>query len=174
MAAPCASQWQLTKRAALSGEPEKADPCYEQAIALDPKFALAHGEYGNYFGSMVLLGALPANQGLPNVRSLARKALELDPALPEGHSMLGVVAAFLEYDWKEAERRFRLALARDPITRLVRLTYATCYLLPTGRPGEAVQQLEHAIQEDPLNTTLRGWRAACLAAAGRDENAFEA
>jgi hypothetical protein len=29
--------------------------------------------------------------------------------------MLGVVAASLDYDWKEAARRFRLAMARDPV-----------------------------------------------------------
>ena len=115
---------------------------FEQAIALDPKFALAHCEYGGYFGAMAVVGTLPANQALPMVRSLAQKALELDPSLPEGHAMLGMVAACLEYDWKEAERRFRLAMARDPVPVFVRLHYAMGYLLPTGRPAEAVQQLE--------------------------------
>ena len=55
------------------------------------------------------------------VRSQAQKALELDPSLPEGHAMLGAVAASLEYDWKEAERHFRLAMARDPVPVNVRL-----------------------------------------------------
>jgi serine/threonine protein kinase/Tfp pilus assembly protein PilF len=147
---------------------------YEQAIALDPKFALAHAEYGSYFGVMMLIGVLPANQVLPMIRSLAQKSLELDPSLPEGHMMLGFVAAQLEYDWKEADRRLRVAMARDPVSPTVRLGYAMSYLLPTGRPAEGVQQLDLAIQEDPLNFTMRGWRATCLIAAGRDEDAFEA
>ena len=108
--------------------------CFEQAIALDPKFALAHCEYGFYFLAMALVGALPANQALPMVRSLARKALELDPSLPEGHAMLGSVAAFLEHDWKEAERRFRLAMARDPVPVFVRMLVR--HGLPAAhRPG---------------------------------------
>jgi tetratricopeptide (TPR) repeat protein len=108
------------------------------------------------------------------MRSQAQKALELDPSLPEGHAMLGYVAAFLEYDWKEAERRFCLAMARDPVPVFVRSLYAFNYLLPIGRSAEALQQLELALQEDPLNLILRFDRAACLPGAGRDEEAAEA
>jgi tetratricopeptide (TPR) repeat protein len=147
--------------------------CYEQAIALDPKFALAHCEYGIYFLSLAAAGALPANQAFPIVRSLAEKALELDPFLPEGEAMLGVVAAFLENDWKEAERRFRLAMARDPVPVNVRFQYALGYLLRVDRPGEALQQMELGLREDPLNLLLQINRAGCLVAAGRDEEAAE-
>ncbi len=144
---------------------------FEQAIALDPKFALAHCEYGGYFGAMALVGTLPANHALPMMRSLAQTALELDPSLPEGHAMLGYVAACLDYDWKEAERRFRQAMARDPIPVFVRLYYVMGYLLPTGGAAAAVQQLDHAVNADPLNLTLRVYRALGLAAADRDAEA---
>ncbi len=144
---------------------------YEQAIALDPKFALAHCEYGIYFVVMVVVGALPAKQALPMARAQAHKALELEGSLPEGHAMLGVVVAFLDYDWTEAERRFRLAMARDPVPPTVRWLAAATYLLQTGRAAEAVQQMDLALQEDPLNSTFRSVRAFCLLAAGRDEDA---
>ncbi len=144
--------------------------CFDQAIALDPKFALAHAEYGIYFIAMVNLGALPANQGLPRVRAQARRALELDPSLPDGHAMLGAVAAYLDYDWTEAERCFRVAMARDPVQPQVRWHAAIC-LLSTGRAAEAVRQMDLALQEDPLNSLFRASRATCLVAAGRDEEA---
>jgi serine/threonine protein kinase/Tfp pilus assembly protein PilF len=161
----------------LSGRLEsvqRAREWYERAIALDPKFALAQCAYGNYFLSMTLLGALPAGEALPMVRSQAQKALELDPSLPEAHAMLGVVAAALEHDWKEAERRFSLATARDPVPINVRFPYALGYLLQVGRPDEALRQLELGLREDPLNLTLRLNRAGCLAAAGREEEAAAA
>jgi serine/threonine-protein kinase len=144
---------------------------FEQAIALDPKFALAYCEYGGYFGAMALVGALPANQAMPMMRSLAQKALDLDSSLPEGHAILGYVAACLEYDWKQAEQRFPLGMARDPIPVFVRLYYVMGYLLPTGRATEAPRQIDLAVQGDPLNLTLRVYRALALAAAGRDEEA---
>jgi serine/threonine protein kinase/tetratricopeptide (TPR) repeat protein len=161
------------QRSAVQELRARAKECYEQAIALDPKFALAHCEYGIYFLSLAAAGALPATQAFPIVRSLAEKALELDPFLPEGEAMLGVVAAFLENDWKEAERRFRLAMARDPVPVNVRFQYALSYLLRVDRPGEALQQIELGLREDPLNLLLQINRAACLVAAGRDEEAAE-
>jgi tetratricopeptide (TPR) repeat protein len=97
----------------------------------------------------------------------------LDPFLPEGEAMLAVVAASLEYDWKEAARRFGLAMARDPVPVNVRFQYALGYLLRVGRPVEALQQIELGLQEDPLNLLLRINRAGCLAAAGRDDEAAE-
>jgi tetratricopeptide (TPR) repeat protein len=87
--------------------------------------------------------------------------------------MLAVVAAFLEYDWKEAARRFGLAMARDPVPVNVRFQYALGYLIRVGRPVEALQQIELGLQEDPLNLLLRINRASCLAAAGRDDEAAE-
>src|SRR5580704_762365 len=149
-----------------------AKECYEQAIVLDQKFAQAHCEYGNYFWGLALAAALPANQALPMIRSLAEKALELDPSLPDGQAMSGIVAVYLEYDWKGAERRFRLAMARDPVSVNVRLYY-TWYLQLVGQPAEAVQQTNLGLHADPLNLTLRQNRAVFLAGAGRDEEAAE-
>ena len=151
----------------------RAKECCEQAIALDPKYGLAHCMYGLYFLSMAYAGVLPASQAWSSVRSQAQKALELGPSLPEGHALLGTVAALVDCDWKEAGRRFRLAMARDPVQAVVRLNYALNYLLLTGRSAEAVQQIDLALQEDPLNLFLRSNRANCLAAAGRDEEAAD-
>ena len=144
---------------------------FEHAIALDPKFALAHCEYGIYFLIMAIYGSLPANLVLARVRVHAQKALELDASIPEGHAMLGLASAFLEYDWKETERHFHTAMAHSPISPLVRFLYAAACLQPTGRAAEAVQQVELALQEDPLNHIMQVQRAIFLAAAGRDEDA---
>ena len=150
----------------------RARECFEQAIALDPKFVLAHCEYGIYFMMMVVLGLVSPSEGWSMVRSQAQRALDLDPSLPEGHAMLGAVAGSLEYDWKEAERQFRLAIAHDPVPVNVRLYYSL-HLMKIGRSGEAVQQAELGLQEDPLNILLRINRASYLAAAGRPEDAVK-
>jgi hypothetical protein len=69
---------------------------------------------------------------MPLVRDAARRALVLDPASPEANAMLGIVAGAYECDWKEAERRFRLALDRDPVPTMVLQWHAWFFLLPTG------------------------------------------
>jgi len=139
----------------------------EQAIALDPEFALAHCGYADYFLVLASLSYLPAHEAMPRVREEARKALEIDPSLPEAQAMLGIVAGVYDYDWKEAERRFRLALAHDPVPPRVRQLYGWFYLLPMGRLEEAVEQAEQELREDPLSIGARNGLAFSLLSVGR-------
>lgn len=146
---------------------------YEQAIALDPKFALAYSEYGSYFFSMAFGGVLPAKLALPKMRSLAEQALAIDPALADAQALLGGVAALLDYDWKEAEKRFHAAMLGDRVSSNIRQWYAGAFCIAGGKPAEALRQMELILQEDPLNLLWRAMRAACLAALNRDDEALE-
>jgi tetratricopeptide (TPR) repeat protein len=74
---------------------------------------------------------------------------------------------------KEAEKRFRLAIAHHPIPSLVRRLYTAYYLLPTGRQSEALEQTESALQEDPLDSVLRFYRGVSLASLRCNEEAFQ-
>jgi predicted Zn-dependent protease len=67
---------------------------------------------------------------------------------------MGVVAGVYDYDWKEAERRFRLPMAHDPVPPFVRQAYGS-FLLPMGRLEESVEQAEQGLKEDPLNVAAR-------------------
>jgi len=150
----------------------RSKACYEQAIALDPGFALAHIGLANYF--LLLAGGpglMPAHEAMPQVRACAQKALDLDPLLPEALADLGAVAGVYDYDWKEAERLFRLAMARDPVPPDVHNWYGFFYLLPMGRTLDAIQEFELALQEDPLNLLFRVVLAYGLIRAARYEDA---
>ncbi len=150
--------------------------CYEQAMALDPQFALAHTEFGFYLVSAAIGGQLPAHHAMPLVRTEAQKALDIDPSLPEAQAMLGVVAALYDYDWKAADRRFRLAMSYEPVDHEIRFLYAVSYLMPTGDWSEAVVQLRRGLQEDPLNAWGRFYLGQCLLGVGKHseaEAAFE-
>jgi len=61
----------------------------EQAIALDPKFALAHTELGNSFLYRAVLGFIPAHEAMPLVRTEAQKALDIDPPAAGGAGHAG-------------------------------------------------------------------------------------
>jgi serine/threonine-protein kinase len=144
---------------------DRAKEFYEQAIALDPEFALAHVGYADY---LLLAGsAWGSRRQLTPAREEAQKALDLDPALPEANALMGVIAGNCDYDWKEAERRFRLALAHEPVPPQVRDWHAFYYLLPMGRVEEAIGEYQRALQQDPLNLVLRHFYALCLSAAGK-------
>jgi serine/threonine-protein kinase len=135
---------------------------YERAIALDSDFALAHCGYADYFLARAILGMVPAEEALPAARANARKALELDPFLPDAHAVLGAVATLLDLDWHEAERRFDMASAREAMSSSVRVLHAFYYLLPRNRTDEAVKELEQGLRDDPLNATLHRVLGVCL------------
>lgn len=89
------------------------------------------------------------------MREQAQSALELDPSLAEAHGLLGIVAAIYDYDWQEAQRRFRLALDCDSVPPLVR-TWPGYFLYQlTGRARDGIVEQERALKEDPLNYVFR-------------------
>ena len=137
----------------------------ERAIALDPRFAAAHAQLGNLYGLLGGYGVMSPRDALPLMREEARKALAIDPLLPEGHAMLGTAAAWFDFDWPEAERHFRFAMAQGAVPPLVRLNYAMYCLLPTGRAQEAADHYAIGLKEDPLNLMARAERAVCLRSA---------
>ncbi len=87
----------------------QAKTFFEEAIALDPQYALAQSCYADSLIGHAVTGVTPAHAVMPVVRALAQRALELDPSLPEAHATLCMIAAAYDYDWKEAARRFTLA-----------------------------------------------------------------
>ncbi len=56
---------------------------YEQAIGLDPNFALAYVGVADSYGIMSAYGYAAPNEVIPKSRSAARRALQIDPDLAE-------------------------------------------------------------------------------------------
>jgi len=143
---------------------------YEQAIAMDAAFAPARSGLAMALVSLVLTGIIAARVALPLARAAAIRALEIDPSSQEARAVLGMVAALHDFDWKEAERQFGLAMAREPVSAYVRWYYSFSYLLPMGRTRESVRQCMRGLQDDPLN--FIGWfhHACGLLAGGNVED----
>ncbi len=144
--------------------------CLEQAIALDPEFALPYVGLADHYLASTMAGAR-GDEAMPRTRELAQRALELDPDLPEAHAMLGIGAGPYDLDWKEAERRFRLAMAREPVPWHVRSWYSWSYLFSVGRAEEARREAERALEDNPLSQILHCSLAVVLAGLGLEEEA---
>ncbi len=141
----------------------QARKCLEEAIALDPEYALPYNDLGTYFSSLAIYHLQSAHESTPLARRAIEKALELDPSLPEALAGLGSIAAVYDYNWNEAERLFQQALTRDKVSPSVRFA-AGSYMFQAGRTREAIEQLERAVQDDPLNLTSRAILGFCLMA----------
>jgi serine/threonine-protein kinase len=157
-------QWQFTPEAA-----ERSRECLEKALALDPEFALPYVGLADYHLALSAVGGMPATEAMPRARELAQRALEIDPELPEAHAMLGIVAGHYDYDWREAERRFQLAVMREPLSPHLRQWYATFFLNSVGRADEALAQVVRINQEDPLGQIWHLMRGNILGLEHADE-----
>ena len=140
--------------------------CYEQAVALDPQFALARHALAEHFFALTANGLMPAHDAIRLVRAGALAALEIEPGLAEPHALLGLLAAEVQYDWNEAARQFHLATAREPVLPYVRWLRGQ-YFCVLARFLEAADEMERALQEDPLHLLCRSQFADCLHAMGR-------
>src|SRR5262249_27751904 len=148
---------------------EAAKRYLEQAIAIDPNFALAYCQLGMHYHVLSVIGLKPPIEIMPVARSAAQKALEIDPSLAEAHALLGAAAIMFDYDHIEGEWKFSLAMAQDPVPPVVIDQYGFFCCFYQGRPEEAAAHIERALQEDPLNMTFRTHLLICYAAAGKDE-----
>jgi adenylate cyclase len=121
---------------------------YEEALKLDPNYALAYcGLADNYayMGSVVM----PEKEAIAREEEFAKKALALDPELAEAHMSLALalVAAF---DWRNGLKEFDHALELNP-------NLAFAYELQAwtvnglGRFDEAIAKTRKAVELDPLN-----------------------
>ena len=146
----------------------------ERAIALDPKFALPYVGLADFHLASSAVGGMAAQEAMPRARTLAQRALELDPDLPEAHAMLGIVAGHYDLDWKEAERRFRLVTDHESISPHTCQWYGFFYLFAIGRTEEAYREMQRVLEQDPLGQIWHHCLAQVLSAMRLDIEAVAA
>src|SRR5262249_46490769 len=152
---------------------EKAKEFFDQALVHDPSYAPAYAGLAGYYYAFAGLNIRPMTEMAPPARAAAEKALAIDRALPDAHSVLGVVAAMFEYDWKGAEREFQMAMAAEPVLALVRFRYGLYCLIPQRRLEEAAAQFEKALETDPLSMVIHFILSYSLYLARQYDSAIE-
>jgi TolB-like protein len=150
-------------------EYRKAVGYFDEAIRLDPGYALAYAERSeawSFIGD--LTGQRPTEY--PKARSDAEKAVAIAPALAEARAALGFVRCFV--DWKFAEGLTELKRAKElsPANPTANdlLARIIVYL---GRFDEAERQARQAVELDPLSTVTQGNLARVLFYAGKLDEA---
>ena len=153
------------RRIVDAGRPAKiviAREYMEKALALDPDFADAHDILAENYWYLGYVGYLPPKQAFAAGIMHAVRALEIDPGRAETHALLGQFHKIREYNWSEVEREMTLALRLNPNSPVVHTRNAVSWLMPQGRVREAAEELERALEIDPLSLLARGWLGIML------------
>jgi tetratricopeptide (TPR) repeat protein len=86
----------------------------QQAIGLDPQFALAHGSLAEAHIFLGLTRDEPRDKAFPLAKASAERALALDDRVVQAHNALGEYAFHYAWDWEESDRHMQRAIAVDP------------------------------------------------------------
>ena len=147
----------------------KAVTNYDEAIQLDPEYALAYAERSE---AWTLIGDLSGQRetAWPKARDDAEKAVAIAPALAETHAALGWVRFFVEWKFAEGLSELKRAQELSPANPTANdlLARVIVYL---GKVDEAEKQARHAVELDPLAFTAQGNLARVLLFAGKLDEA---
>jgi serine/threonine-protein kinase len=149
---------------------------YEQAIRLDPSFALAYAGLADTYsllGGPEAGGDMPPIEALPKAKAAALKAIEIDETLAEPHVSLGHVSYFYDRDWVAAEREFKRAIELNPNYPVAHHWYAIFLSTIPGRISESLAEIRRALDLDPNSLIINAWYGRILGVAGRLDEAVE-
>jgi serine/threonine-protein kinase len=143
---------------------------FDQAIARDPSFARAHaGRAMAYVVLPIFASSVDAAPSFAAAIQSANRALTLDSSLADAH--LAVAYAHkMRWQWEEAERHFRAAVALAPDDAVIHHWYGV-YLYAVGEAQRSAAELERAIALDPFSAAARTDGAWALYFARRLEEA---
>ena len=132
---------------------EKALDYYRQAIAADPNYALAHAGLAETYIILPNWTAADPAESFTLAEREARRALELDPGLPQAYTALASVKIYRDRDWAGAGEDYRRAIGLNPNYATARQWHSE-WLMMTGRLGEAIAEAEAAQRLDPLSPII--------------------
>jgi len=129
---------------------KQSEQLYARAIELDPNFALAVARYSQ-LESWFLHDIDRSSQRREKARTLAERALQLQPDLPEAHLALGFVYYYGDNNYDAALREFEIAQRGLPNESEVYLAIGAIQRRQ-GKWTESTANLEKAVSLNPKDT----------------------
>ena len=133
---------------------QKAIGFYQQALAEDPNYALAHSGLADCHTLLGFYGALPARETMPRAEAAELKALQIDADLAAAHASIGAVECLYHCNWAAGEREFQRAIELDPAYPAAHFWCSAFALAPRGRLDEAYSQCKRAAELDPVTQVV--------------------
>jgi TolB-like protein/Tfp pilus assembly protein PilF len=123
---------------------------YQKALALEPNYAPAWAWLAYCHVLRVGQGLDTTGAGFSKATNAARRAIAIDPQLPEPYVMLAIAHMQYDLDWKAASEALTRAMALDPNNALGQQSLGLLSVA-VGRMSDALTHFRRAIDGDPLD-----------------------
>lgn len=150
----------------------RAAICFEQAVALDDRSALAYAGLADSYTLLADYSYIDAAEVMEKATMAAAKAVELDPYSAEAYTSLAWIRSRYEWRWQEAGVLYRRAIELNPGYATAHHWYASDYLALLRRFDEALVEADIACGLDPLSMIVHECRGFILMLHGRYDDAI--
>jgi serine/threonine-protein kinase len=122
---------------------------FNQAIAIDPTYALAYAGLSDLYIAQAHV-FVPPKEGYAKAKWAAEKAAQLDDTLAEAHEALGAVKLYSDWDFPAAEKEFMRAIELNPNYSLAH-SNLSCEFKALRRYPEEIAEARRGQELDPLS-----------------------
>jgi TolB-like protein/Tfp pilus assembly protein PilF len=150
----------------------KAIECFENAIQLEPGYALAYAMAAMCYTVLGATGQMLPGTAFEIVHRYSDKALQLDATLSAGYAAKGSAYLFYDWEWKLAYEAIQKSIDLNPAATGGHQLLAFYYQI-TSRKNEAVNVMEKALQVDPVSPIVNQYLAEAYLSAGRPDDAIK-
>ena len=151
---------------------QKAIEYYQQAIAIDPAYALAYAELSASYSNQAHNSILDPKEFMPRAEETVLKALALDKNLAEAHLALAYLKTNA-WKWADAENEYKRSIELNPNLARAHRWYSQ-HLSVVGRHDQALDEIRRARQLDPISPLASADIGFALFHARRYDQAIEA
>jgi len=150
----------------------KAIKNFEEAIAIDPGFALPYCALSYCYSFMGSSGLMTPGEAYSKAKGYTLRAIELDPNHPESHLSLATIKFFNNWDFAGAEISLNKAIGLSLNSSLINQVHGW-FLIAKGDFERAIEKMKQALVQDPLSLPIISNLADAYSFAGRFDEALE-
>jgi tetratricopeptide (TPR) repeat protein len=143
---------------------------FEQAIARDPNYAIAHAWLGSIYQRYAYrrMGSVSGNYA--TAERMGKRAIELDPNCAEAYMLLARIEDVYKWKFASAEKMFAKAVELNPGLAGAH-EQRSWLLMRLGKPAESVASARRAVLLDPLSPSVYNTLGAMLSYSRQHEEA---
>ena len=143
-----------------------AEEYFLKAIEIDPQFAPAYGGLAGIWVSLKQLNYIPPEIADPKVNEYLKKAFDLDSANAEVWRWYASKLGNTDFNWNACNIAMEKCLSLNPNFAEARAFYAH-FLMIQNKWDEAWEQMNLAVDLDPFNPLIKGFKGILLLHSNR-------